>query len=191
MREKNGIVHLSDICNQYRKRFLDTFTPCICLLESEDGAKEEDNDLCRIWYRDFVSCFHRLAQHQRHYADRVCENSACISSIVRLVYSVRMTRTHDTTWVVDAVLMWGFAEFTTVILAGALPTIPRLIQWLRERKGSPPYAQSYQNSPKPAHTIFGDDLAELEVVKPGRGMQFATTTTRKSYIPLEEDLGRV
>lgn len=86
--------------------------------------------------------------------------------------------------------MWGFAEFTTVILAGALPTIPRLIQWLREPEGSLSHVQSYQSFPRPAHIVFNDDLADSEAGNPGRGMHFATTT-RKSYIALEEDLGQV
>lgn len=101
-----------------------------------------------------------------------------------------MTLANDMSWAIDPVLMWGFAEFTTIILAGAFPTIPRLIQWLRERKDSPIYVQPYQKSSKPTYITFSNDMADLEDGDPGRSMQLATST-RKSYIPLEEDLGRV
>lgn len=93
-------------------------------------------------------------------------------------------------WAVDAVLMWGFAELTTVILAGTFPTIPRLIQWLRGQKDSPSYVQPYQKSSKPSYVTFGNDLADMEAGRPERELNFVTTT-RTSYRLLEEDLERV
>ena len=120
--------------------------------------------------------------------DEAC--SACISSIIRLVYSVHLTQVIDKSWASEAVCMWAFAEFTTVILAGAFPTIPRLIQWLCERGGSPSCVQPCQKSSKPTYITFSNDLADLEDGHPGTGMQLAMSTP-KSYIPFEEDLGRV
>jgi len=73
-------------------------------------------------------------------------SSACISSILRLVYSIRLTHTTDTTWAIDPVCMWAFAEFTTVIVAGAVPTLPRLIQFLSKRRSSVPSSYNYKNS---------------------------------------------
>lgn len=76
--------------------------------------------------------------------------SACISSIIRLVYSVHLTEAIDKTWASEAVCMWAFAEFTAVIIAGAFPTLPRLIEWLRGHKDTPDYVQPDQKLSKPS-----------------------------------------
>ncbi|KAF2256019.1 hypothetical protein BU26DRAFT_402691, partial [Trematosphaeria pertusa] len=57
---------------------------------------------------------------------------ACISSIIRLVYSVNLTHTHDITWAIAPVGMWALAEFTTVILVACFPVFPRLLQFFRK-----------------------------------------------------------
>lgn len=90
----------------------------------------------------------------------------------------------------EPVFMWAFAEFTTVILAGAIPTIPRLIQWLRGHKDSPPYVQAYQKPSKPSYVTISNGLADVEAEYPGRGMNIVKAT-RKSYIPPEKDVGRM
>ncbi|KAF6236025.1 hypothetical protein HO173_005653 [Letharia columbiana] len=115
---------------------------------------------------------------------------ACISSIIRLVYSVHLTLATDRTRAMEPVFMWAFAEFTTVILAGAIPTTPRLIQWLRGHKDSPPYVQAYQKPSKPSYVTISNGLADVEAEYPGRGMNIVKAT-RKSYIPLEKDVGRM
>ena len=84
--------------------------------------------------------------------------------------------------------MWGFAEFTTVILAGAFPTIPRLIQWLREHNRSPPYLQLSQKPSKPSYLAIGNDLADVEAAHRVRRMEMET---RKNYIALKEDMEQV
>lgn len=116
---------------------------------------------------------------------------ACISSIVRLVYSVRLTRAVDKTWASEAVCMWAVGEFTTVIIAGAFPTIPRLIQWLRGHKDSTPaHVQPYRKASKPSCVTVGNGLADVEAGHPGRGLS-SVTTAWNSYTVLGEDLGRV
>lgn len=114
--------------------------------------------------------------------------SACISSIIRLVYSVRLHLSKDPTWAIDPVCMWGFAEFTTVILAGAFPTIPRLIQWLREHRDSPSYVQPLQKPAKPSHVTISNGLADVEAGAAWRGTS-SVTARRDSYIVLEEGAG--
>lgn len=47
---------------------------------------------------------------REHVLIRTVILSACISSIIRLVYSVRLTLTSDVTYAVDPVGMWGYAE---------------------------------------------------------------------------------
>ena len=108
--------------------------------------------------------------------------SACISSIIRLVYSVRLTQAIDKTWV----CMWAFAEFTTVIIAGAFPTLPRLIQWLRGHKDSSTYVQPDQKPSKPSCV---NGLADVEAGHRGRKLNLVAAT-RNSYILLEENLER-
>ena len=54
MYQKNESVALGDVCNQCRKRFLDTFPACVCGLEAEDSVEEEVDHFCRIWYGSFV-----------------------------------------------------------------------------------------------------------------------------------------
>ncbi|KAF3764060.1 hypothetical protein M406DRAFT_356413 [Cryphonectria parasitica EP155] len=63
---------------------------------------------------------------------------ACVASIVRLVYSIQLTQTADETWAIDPVGIWAFVEFTTVILSGCFPILPRFIQFIRYgRAGAP------------------------------------------------------
>lgn len=81
--------------------------------------------------------------------------------------------------------MWAFAEFTTVILAGAFPTMPRLIQWLREHNNSVPYKQPHQKPSKPSYII-----ADVEAAHLGKRTNLVGAT-RESYILLEEDVGLV
>lgn len=113
---------------------------------------------------------------------------ACISSIIRLVYSVRLTLAEDSTWAVNAVVMWAFAEFTTVILAGAFPVMPRLIQWLHGHKDSPAYVQPYQKASKPSYVTTSNCFTDAEAGNPGRGFSLVTAIPN-SYIPLEEGVG--
>lgn len=86
--------------------------------------------------------------------------------------------------------MWAFAEFTTVILAGAFPTMPRLTQWLREHNDSVPYKQSHQNPSKPSYVTTTGALADAEAAYLGKRTNLAGPT-RESYISLEEDVGLV
>jgi hypothetical protein len=75
------------------------------------------------------------------FADVLTVRSACIASIVRLIYSIRLTQTEDITWAIAPVGMWAsvfeqakmsssntynrLAEFATVILVGCFPVLPR------------------------------------------------------------------
>ena len=85
--------------------------------------------------------------------------------------------------------MWGFAEITTVILAGAFPTIPRLIEWLRGHKDTPNYVQPDQKLSKPSYVTISNDLADVEAGHRRRELNWVAAT-RNSYILLEEDLER-
>ncbi|KUI57687.1 hypothetical protein VP1G_05001 [Cytospora mali] len=67
---------------------------------------------------------------------------ACIASIVRLVYSVRLTQTTDRTWAIDPVGIWAFVEFTTVILSGCFPILPRFLQFVRYGRAGPPVSNN-------------------------------------------------
>ncbi|KAI1733402.1 hypothetical protein F4680DRAFT_464042 [Xylaria scruposa] len=53
---------------------------------------------------------------------------ANVTSIVRLYYSIALTRTTDVTWAIVPVASWALGEFTTVILVACFPYFPRLLQ---------------------------------------------------------------
>lgn len=112
---------------------------------------------------------------------------ACITSIMRLVYSVHLALTKGTNGI-DSVLMWAFAEITTVILAGAFPTIPRLMQWLRGHTDSPSYVQPRQKTLKPSYVTISNGMADVEAGAAWRGTSLVTAK-RDSSIPLEQAAG--
>ncbi|PSN75420.1 hypothetical protein BS50DRAFT_671580 [Corynespora cassiicola Philippines] len=56
---------------------------------------------------------------------------ACIASLMRLIYTIRLTESKDVTyWTVPAGL-WAHAEITTVIICACFPTFPCFIAFLR------------------------------------------------------------
>ncbi|KAL8704238.1 MAG: hypothetical protein Q9201_002583 [Fulgogasparrea decipioides] len=116
---------------------------------------------------------------------------ACISSIVRLVYSIRLINADDGTWAINPVCMWAFAEYTTVVLAGAIPTLPRLIQsfsqqqspssYKHARNSNVPYEQQrrLKASDYLSFTQRDGSSAEMGVIGVGAG-------AGRKYVPLGE-----
>ena len=62
--------------------------------------------------------------------------SACISSILRLIYTVKLSHTQDVSYAIAPVGIWGQAEYATVILCACFPTFPRFFRFIAKR-GSP------------------------------------------------------
>ncbi|RYC64322.1 hypothetical protein CHU98_g1884 [Xylaria longipes] len=76
---------------------------------------------------------------------------ATITSIVRLYYSIELTRTNDITWAIVPVASWALGEFTTVILVACFPYFPRLYQYLSHKRHKPGYvisSDSTRHTPK-------------------------------------------
>lgn len=93
---------------------------------------------------------------------------AVVSSIMRLVYSIKLTETDDFFWAVYPVAMWAAAELATVIIAATFPTMPRLWTFVRtgdrnalsnERRSTPhwPRKPRQQNHVVPT-SLPGDDM---------------------------------
>ena len=73
----------------------------------------------------------------------------------------------------------SFAEFTTVILAGAIPTLPRLIQWRQDRLSQSIYNKSrgqYHQKPLKRSYFTQSDGSHAEMGIPGP----------RKYIPVED-----
>ena len=104
--------------------------------------------------------------------------SACVASIIRLIYTIRLTKTTDSSYVIGQVAMWAIAEFSTVSLAGTFPTLPRLIQWFMGHKNHP---NSY---PQPHSYPSRTNRSDIEAGTPWRGHKGTETTD--SYIPLDD-----
>ena len=87
---------------------------------------------------------------------------------------MQLAKVADRAWAVIPVMLWSSAEITTVILAGALPTIPRLIQWLRGQNDSSPSAETYQRPSKPSYVMITQGFADVEAAHLGRRMNSVT-----------------
>ncbi|KAF4628948.1 hypothetical protein G7Y89_g9200 [Cudoniella acicularis] len=74
---------------------------------------------------------------------------ACVSSLMRLIYSIQLLSTVDYTWVMLPLGLWCIAEVTSGILASCLPSIPRLFQHIRGKPntaGNAPYTPNGRNT---------------------------------------------
>ncbi|TRX87848.1 hypothetical protein FHL15_011266 [Xylaria flabelliformis] len=82
---------------------------------------------------------------------------ANVTSIIRLYYSVKLTRTIDITWAIVPVASWALGEFTTVILVACFPYFPRLFQHFFPKNKNTGYldfkdsARSASKSGNPGH----------------------------------------
>jgi len=77
------------------------------------------------------------------------------------------------------------AEFTTVILTSAFPTMPRLLQWLRSRNDAASQPRSYQQPSKPMYLDYNTrSNAEAGASWNGSGSKAAMFSD--NYILLEE-----
>ena len=123
---------------------------------------------------------------------------ACSSSIIRLVYSVRLTQTDAVTYAVSPVGLWAYvlplyfvspsqiyvpgryieaynkactslAEFTTVILAECFPIIPKFLQLLQGSNKNSAYKNSRQIYSKP-FIVKGSSLAQMKPTPPRHGV---------------------
>ncbi|KAI1824131.1 hypothetical protein F4861DRAFT_507412 [Xylaria intraflava] len=61
------------------------------------------------------------------------------TSIVRLYFSIQLTRTTDISWAIIPVASWALGEFTGVILVACFPYFPRLYQHFRRTGQKPGY----------------------------------------------------
>ncbi|KAI0854722.1 hypothetical protein F4860DRAFT_522522 [Xylaria cubensis] len=86
---------------------------------------------------------------------------ANITSIVRLYYSVKLTRTIDVTWAIVPVASWALGEFTTVILVACFPYFPRLFQHFfpkNKNTGYLDFKDSVRTSRMRDDTMLGDGI---------------------------------
>ncbi|GAD97239.1 hypothetical protein AOR_1_1448144 [Paecilomyces variotii No. 5] len=59
-----------------------------------------------------------------------------VASILRLIYTIRLTQTEDFTWAIMPVGLWAIAEVTSVILTGAIPLLPGFVKFIRNGQDS-------------------------------------------------------
>ncbi|ORY19191.1 hypothetical protein BCR34DRAFT_207628 [Clohesyomyces aquaticus] len=107
-----------------------------------------------------------------------------VSSIFRLIYSVRLARSNDVTWELAPVGMWALAECETVIMVACFPTFPRLFKYLlgedkNTSKHSYPTEQKSNNDRNSAPLrALGNSPYQWQIT--------TGTTSVGSYYPFEE-----
>ncbi|KAF2011092.1 hypothetical protein BU24DRAFT_427301 [Aaosphaeria arxii CBS 175.79] len=107
---------------------------------------------------------------------------ACIASILRLYYSVKLSQTHDITWAIAPVGMWSLAEFATVIIVGCFPPLPRLWKFLRGH--DKPISGAHMSSQE--GRIKGSSQASNNKGDKSHEWYTVCRDTDCMYIPLEE-----
>lgn len=63
-------------------------------------------------------------------------DSACVSSIIRLYYSIQLKNTGDVTYTVVIMGFWTYAEIASCILCGCLPVMPKFFQGVAKNFGA-------------------------------------------------------
>ena len=58
----------------------------------------------------------------------VTKSSACVTSILRSYYTWQTVESHDTSWELIPMGLWTWAEVSTGIIVGCLPTMPKFFQ---------------------------------------------------------------
>ncbi|KAI0012741.1 hypothetical protein F4779DRAFT_530875 [Xylariaceae sp. FL0662B] len=59
---------------------------------------------------------------------------ALIANILRLYYSIELTRTEDLSFAIEPVAIWAHTEFTAVFLVACFPLFPRLVRHFRKQE---------------------------------------------------------
>lgn len=115
---------------------------------------------------------------------------ACVSSIIRLIYSVQLAQEADTTYIIGKVAMWSCAEMTTVILAGSLPVFPKFFQLvigkLKFFKHPHRSGQSAHSQNRVTAANYSTKCSNLRSAAPWLDPGDATWQLNDSYLPLKE-----
>ena len=78
------------------------------------------------------------------------------------------------------------AEFTTVILASAFPTMPRFLQWIRAKKHPASHFRSHHKSPRLLHDVTGTRYDMEAGASSWNGPNSTTVIFTDNYVRLEE-----
>lgn len=65
-----------------------------------------------------------------------------VAAVMPLYYSAQFMRTDDETYAVYPIALWAGVQLSTLVLAAALPTLPRLWAHVRGGNGPAPYEQN-------------------------------------------------
>ena len=140
-------------------RLLDVDLPACHDLEPANTRRKKDQYLCciRHWIPVCISLLNRPL--------RLIVSSACVATVARLVYTVKLLRAKDYTYVLDQLALWKYVlstslifcdgptllnecssgtEMTTIILCACMPTLPKSIQLF---KGKHKKTSKYQQTP--------------------------------------------
>ena len=72
--------------------------------------------------------------------------SACVTSVIRLYYAIRLSQTQDVTYYDVKMGLWTYAEFATCIICGCLPVLPKFFQTARDKLSTLPKKGSSTSS---------------------------------------------
>ena len=116
---------------------------------------------------------YRLWETKEGRARELTFGSACITSILRLLYTIKLLKSPDVTYALLGIDLWtfvlfqplsstfclansrySFAELMTVILCGTLPVLSKLLQFLSTRKTNHTYKHTLDDSPHTAQGIL-------------------------------------
>ena len=108
--------------------------------------------------------------------------SACITSVVRLYYSIKLTRSVDVAYRVTFIGYWTIAEVAMGIICSCLPIMPKLIQHLRVK------ASAKFSSFDSGSYVGGVSLRSL--FKRSKSSQTASVASKGNTLDGSWDLGR-
>lgn len=116
-------------------------------LETPDATKAQARHLCHLFDRTLVS----LSTYIRHpHKSSYRCHSVCITSILRLYYTIRLAQTGDVTYNLAFMGLWTYAELSMGVVCACLPATPRFFKEVRERLSTLRSSSSY-----PRTTFFG------------------------------------
>ncbi|KAI9842248.1 MAG: hypothetical protein M1837_007393 [Sclerophora amabilis] len=110
---------------------------------------------------------------------------ACISSIMRLVESVRFSKTLDKTYASIPLGLWTIAEIGSGIICGCLPVVPRFYRHFVHKVSTQQNSDRYNVTP--ANSTKLSDLSDsTNQTKAWHDSTYSTHLPRGNYLVLDE-----
>lgn len=113
-------------------------------------------------------------------------SSTCITSVLRLILSIRLKNSGDVTYNIALMGFWTYAELATGIICGCLPTLPKFFNLLSQKMSATSMGallRSFKSSRSSSgrDTSEADEAARTLKVPSHKGIRLGN-----QYLSLEE-----